>query len=126
MVRCGRLADPCGQRLGRTCHMCSNCDAKGIARRDLLMLGAASVLAAGLAGVSRPVRAATGAPTALSPDEALKALKEGNQRYVTHPELCNIELEQQRGGVAGHQAPWATIISCADSRVPPELIFGGH
>ena len=25
-----------------------------------------------------------------------------------------------------HQAPWATIISCADSRVPPELIFGGH
>ena len=28
--------------------------------------------------------------------------------------------------MAAHQAPWATIISCADSRVPPELIFGGH
>ena len=28
--------------------------------------------------------------------------------------------------MAEHQAPWATIISCADSRVPPELIFGGH
>ena len=28
--------------------------------------------------------------------------------------------------MASHQAPWATIISCADSRVPPELIFGGH
>ena len=27
---------------------------------------------------------------------------------------------------AAHQAPWATVISCADSRVPPELIFGGH
>jgi len=23
------------------------------------------------------------------------------------------------------QAPWATIIACADSRVPPELLFGG-
>ena len=27
--------------------------------------------------------------------------------------------------MAPGQAPWATIISCADSRVPPELIFGG-
>ena len=32
----------------------------------------------------------------------------------------------QRGAVATHQAPWASIISCADSRVPPELIFSGH
>ena len=28
--------------------------------------------------------------------------------------------------MSSHQAPWATIIACADSRVPPELIFGGH
>jgi carbonic anhydrase len=27
--------------------------------------------------------------------------------------------------VAKGQAPWATIVSCADSRVPPELLFGG-
>ena len=54
-----------------------------------------------------------------------RALKAGNERYVNNPELCMIELAQQRGAVAGHQAPWATIISCADSRVPPELIFGG-
>jgi carbonic anhydrase len=27
--------------------------------------------------------------------------------------------------VASHQSPWATIVSCADSRVPPELLFGG-
>jgi carbonic anhydrase len=106
--------------------MCSNCEKTGIARRDLLKFGAAGVLAAGLGGVSRPVRAATGAPTELSPDEALKALKEGNQRYVTHPEVCAIDLEKQRSAVAGHQAPWATIVCCSDSRVPPELIFGGH
>jgi carbonic anhydrase len=63
---------------------------------------------------------------ALSPDEALAALKSGNERYVSHPELCSSDLAQQRSTVAGHQAPWATNIACADSRVPPELIFGGH
>ena len=45
---------------------------------------------------------------------------------MSHPELCSVDLAESRGAVAGHQAPWATIISCADSRVPPELIFGGH
>ena len=45
---------------------------------------------------------------------------------MSHPELCSIDLAEQRGAVATHQAPWATIISCADSRVPPELIFGGR
>jgi carbonic anhydrase len=96
-----------------------------IARRDFLTLGAASVLAVGLGGASRQARAAGDAPTSLSPNEALGALKAGNERYVNNPELCTIELAQQRSAVAGHQAPWATIISCADSRVPPELIFGG-
>ena len=66
------------------------------------------------------------APTALSPDDALAALKSGNERYVSHPELCSADLAESRGAVEGHQAPWATIIGCADSRVPPELIFGGH
>jgi carbonic anhydrase len=90
-----------------------------------LKLGAASIVALGL-GVSKHARAAEGAPTVLSPDEALAASKSGNKRYVTHPELCSIDLAQQRKAVAGHQSPWATIIACADSRVPPELIFGGH
>jgi carbonic anhydrase len=106
--------------------MCSNCKTNGIARRDLLKFGAASILALGLADISRQARAADGPPTSLSPDEALAQLKSGNERYVSHPELCSIDLAQQRSAVAGHQAPWATIITCADSRVPPELIFGGH
>lgn len=105
-----------------------NCksEAHEIGRRDLLKLGAAGVFALGLGGVPRPARTAAGAPTALSPDEALTTLQAGNQRYVSHPELCSINLAAQRRAVAGHQAPWATIIACADSRVPPELIFGGH
>ena len=103
-----------------------DCDKQGIGRRDLLKLGAAGVVALGLGGMSRQVCAAEGAPTALSPDEALAKLKAGNKRYVSHPELSSIDLATQRSAVAAHQAPWATIISCADSRVPPELIFGGR
>jgi carbonic anhydrase len=106
--------------------MCRGCESEAIGRRSLLKFGAAGMVALGLGGISRPARAADGAATALSPGEALAALKTGNQRYVSHPELCTIDLAQQRSTVATHQAPWATIISCADSRVPPELIFGGH
>ena len=36
-----------------------------------------------------------------------------------------MELAKRRGELAGHQAPWATIVGCSDSRVPPELLFGG-
>ena len=56
---------------------------------------------AALAGATKAARAADGAPTTLSPDEALAALKEGNARYVSHPELCSIDLAEQRASVAG-------------------------
>ena len=103
--------------------MCSTCEGEGIGRRDLLKFGAVGLVAVGLGRTSWSARAAA---TTLSPDEALAALKSGNERYVSHPELCSIDLATQRTAVAAHQAPWASVISCADSRVPPELIFGGH
>ncbi len=106
--------------------MCRFCESNAAGRRDFLKFGAAGLAAVALAGAMRPARAAEGAPTTLSPDEALAALKSGNDRYLSHPELCSIELAEQRAAVATHQAPWATIIACADSRVPPELIFGGR
>jgi len=106
--------------------MCGNCKGDGIGRRDVLRLGAAGLVAIGLGGAPWSARAAEGPPTTLTPDEALNALKTGNARYVSHPELCTTDLAEQRATVAAHQAPWASIISCADSRVPPELIFGGH
>lgn len=106
--------------------MCENCRDGLIGRRDMLKFGAAGLLAFGLGGGIGNARAADGPPTALTPDEALAALKDGNARYVAQPELCTLDLAKQRADVAGHQAPWATIIACADSRVPPELLFGGH
>jgi carbonic anhydrase len=39
--------------------------------------------------------------------------------------VCSADLAKRRAGVANSQTPWATIVSCADSRVPPELLFGG-
>jgi carbonic anhydrase len=103
--------------------MCRTCEDEGVARRDLFKIGVAGLTSVAFAGAAR---AAEGAATTLSPHEALAKLKSGNARYVSHPQLCSIDLAEQRTAVAAHQAPWATIISCADSRVPPELIFGGH
>jgi len=108
--------------------MCVACDNQGVGRRDFMRLGAAGAvtLGIGLGPGARLARADEPGPTALPPDEALEKLKAGNKDFVSHPELCSVNLAESRKAVAGHQAPWATIVSCADSRVPPELVFGGH
>lgn len=99
--------------------MCEDCSRSGLARRTFITLGAAGAAAFGLGGAAH-------AAASLSPDEALAELKSGNARYVAHPELCAIDVANQRSAVAAGQAPWATILGCADSRLPPELIFGGR
>ncbi len=106
--------------------MCIDCRNDGIGRRDLMKFGAAAAIALAAGGAPPAARAEEGAPTSLSPQEALAGLKSGNERYVSSPELCTPHLAENRIAVATHQAPWATIIACADSRVPPELIFGDH
>ena len=106
--------------------MCTTCQATPLVRRDMLKLLAAGLAAGSAAGLAGPAVAAAADATALTPDEAIAALKSGNQRFVDDPELCTLKLAEQRKGVSGHQAPWATVIGCADSRVPPELVFGGH
>ena len=92
-------------------------------RRGLLRMGA--TLSAALV-CSGAAFAAGGSATQLDANQALARLKQGNQRYVNSPQACAADLANARAGVARHQAPWATILSCADSRVPPELIFGGQ
>ena len=106
--------------------MCGSCEGDHAGRRDFLKFGATGLALAATTGVLAPARAAGGQATTLSPDQALAALKSGNERYVSNPKLCSIDLAGQRATLAAHQAPWATIIACADSRVPPELIFGGR
>lgn len=66
-----------------------------------------------------------GPATALTPDEALARLQSGNRRFRDEPQRCLARLAERRHEVMAHQAPWAVVVGCADSRVPPELVFGG-
>jgi carbonic anhydrase len=96
-------------------------------RRNLLAIGAGSIAAGSMGMLGGLARADTPAPTQAprTPDLALSNLQQGNARFVAQPQECVMDLAKQRATVAGGQAPWATILGCADSRVPPELVFGG-
>lgn len=59
---------------------------------------------------------------AKTPDEALKRLKDGNARFVAG-EALHCDLLEQVRSTAQQQAPFAAVLGCIDSRVPPELIF---
>ncbi len=78
-------------------------------------------VALGRAGVAG---AAEVKKTELSPDQALASLKEGNERFVANPAACFENLAERRREIALGQAPFAAVVSCSDSRVPPELLFG--
>ena len=59
---------------------------------------------------------------AKTPEAALKRLQDGNARFVAGQALhCDL-LEQVRS-TAQKQAPFAAVLGCIDSRVPPELVF---
>ena len=59
----------------------------------------------------------------LSANDALAKLMEGNNRYARHKELHPDESLARRKELTGGQYPFAVILGCADSRVPPELLF---
>jgi carbonic anhydrase len=59
---------------------------------------------------------------AMTPAEALARLKEGNARFVANRQVDR-ELLQQVRETGGGQYPFAIVLGCVDSRVPPELIF---
>jgi carbonic anhydrase len=60
----------------------------------------------------------------LTPDQALKELLDGNQRFATD-QLTSIthDLKILKEHTADKQEPFAAVLACADSRVPVELIF---
>lgn len=97
-------------------------------RRNVLKLGAgaigASVLAKELhnqALADEPASAVS--KTDLTPDQALQQLLDGNQRFVSskrqHPHRTMFRLRE----VANGQKPFASVLGCADSRVPVEIVF---
>ena len=59
----------------------------------------------------------------LSPDQALKLLVDGNQRYVRGEAEHPNRDELRRSKTLKKQEPFAIILGCSDSRVSPEIIF---
>ena len=58
----------------------------------------------------------------VSPDQAIERLKAGNDRFVSG-KTVNCNLMQQVKETAHGQAPFAAVVGCIDSRVPPEMVF---
>ncbi len=75
------------------------------------------------APVSPPHELAIGVPELLSAQQAHERLMEGNQRFVSGGMAHLHETTQWRTSIAEEQHPFAAILGCADSRVPPELLF---
>ncbi|GAM09017.1 carbonic anhydrase 2 [Geobacter sp. OR-1] len=81
------------------------------------------VVSGAVVALTAAVAFASGA-LVMSADEALTGLMDGNKRYVANQmsgqKLCDLPT---REALAKGQKPYAIILSCSDSRVPPEIIF---
>ena len=58
-----------------------------------------------------------------TPEEALARLKEGNERFMRGEARFPTVQKDVLAELARGQHPYATILGCSDSRVPPELLF---
>lgn len=93
----------------------------GLSRR--MFLGCTCCVAAGFT-TSGPAAFAAGAHTDLTADQALALLKEGNRKFVADAPAPAERSRERRLAIARGQTPFAVLVSCSDSRVPPELLFG--
>jgi len=101
------------------------CSEQTRSRRRFLQLGLTGT-AVGLLTNSLELAAPSSAwaQSTLSPDQALTELMDGNKRFtavrMTHHEQ---DLAVLRQHTEEKQEPFAAVLSCADSRVPVELVF---
>ncbi|WP_046258294.1 carbonic anhydrase [Streptomyces sp. WM6386] len=96
-------------------------------RRALLRAGLTGAAALG-AGLTLGATPASATPTGTrprpgTPDEALRELAAGNLRWRTYRERHPDESPAVRQALATGQHPFALVLGCIDSRVPPELVF---
>jgi len=100
---------------------------QGVSRRGFVgMAGGAGLLAAGLAGAGATDALAASADEAsrpIGPNAGLRILMAGNRRWVRGAAAHPRQSPKWRRFLADHQNPFATVVSCVDSRVPPELVF---
>ncbi len=95
-----------------------------LGRREFLGSAIAAGIGAATAGIELASPAAVHAQSNLTPDQALKQLMVGNERFAAN-KLTSIEhdLEVLKNHTVEKQEPFAAVLACADSRVPVELVF---
>jgi carbonic anhydrase len=102
-------------------RMCMSMDRRQFLKTSVsgAVLGAAAQSALWMASSAR-----VQAQTKLTPDQALHELIAGNQRFASN-QMASIEhdLMTLKQRTVDKQEPFAGVLSCADSRVPTELIF---
>jgi carbonic anhydrase len=96
-----------------------------LSRRRMLQLSLASAAAVvAMGGLELGVPSAALAEDISTPDAAVAELMAGNKRYLSSGMNAPAsELAKRRQQTADHQEPFAAVLSCADSRVPDEIIF---
>ena len=100
--------------------------------RRSALFAAGALAAVPVTGAAAQSRRANGVPLAptkdgksiLTPDQALALLKQGNRDFLADRPFAAPVGNQRRLQLASGQAPFAAYVSCSDSRVPPELLFG--
>lgn len=65
----------------------------------------------------------TDAQSRISASDALQRLKDGNERFLAGEQHPLPFVQEMLRGLQHSQQPYATILGCSDSRVPPEIIF---
>jgi carbonic anhydrase len=91
-------------------------------RREFLLKSVVGSAAAAFAGVA--VHPGASGQTSLTPEAALQQLLDGNRRFA-EGKLTSLDedLAMLKSNTAEKQEPFAAVLSCADSRVPVELVF---
>jgi len=91
--------------------------------RGSFLRAAGALTIAGLGGLPRGASAAYSGGPSMTPDQALARLMAGNAKFVAGTLEATNALAERRAEAAGGQRPFAMVLCCADSRVPPEHIF---
>lgn len=87
-----------------------------------LALGAGGAAALGAAASAEAAPSAKG--SGLTPDAALQRLMDGNRAFLANELEPESRNRERRLAIAKSQSPFAVLVSCSDSRVPPEVLFG--
>jgi carbonic anhydrase len=95
-------------------------------RRHAVRAALGGAMAAMISGVGTELAGSrsASAQSTMSPDDALKALMDGNRRFVER-RLTSFQedIDMLMQHTAEKQEPFASVLACADSRVPVELVF---